>query len=88
MALSFTQRMMPKIDQATRQQHVFRWGTTILVGVLAALDLWSWAWLVLGLALFATLIDIGMALVISLVNVVAVQLPPPMDTRGGTQRAA
>jgi hypothetical protein len=73
---TFIQQMLPKVQKATIQQTIFRWGITLLVIILAALGYWNWAWLTLALAVFASVIDIGFAMVCSMVNLMATQLPP------------
>jgi len=89
-ANAYIQAILPKIEKFTRQQHVFRWGTFILVGVLGVLELWQWSWLVLGLAAFASMIDIGLALVVGQVNPVASDLQAEEATRAqpASKRAA
>lgn len=92
MTTNFAKVMLPHVERASRQQHMFRWGTTIFVAVLAVFKLWLWAYLVLGIAVFATVIDIGLAVVVALSNLAAVGMtarPVVADTqRGSSQRAA
>lgn len=88
MRQEFVKAMMPKVEAGRRQQHIFRWGTTVLVLVLAALKLWTWAWLALGIAAFCTVIDIGLAIVLGLVAVAAAQLPSDNTHDASSNRAA
>jgi hypothetical protein len=71
---AFVKMMLPKIERASKQQMVLRWGITVLVLVLAGLGLWSWAWLTLALGAFAAFIDIGLALVVGQVNLAATSI--------------
>lgn len=57
-------KMQDLIQRSKSQQIVFRWGVTIATVTLGALGYWSWAWLVLALGAFGSVIDIGLALVI------------------------
>lgn len=87
MANQFISTMKPTVGKLGSQLHLFRWGTTALVAILAVLDLWPWAWLALGVAVFAVLTDTAVSLVTNLVAIMSAQLPVE-DTRGSSRRAA
>jgi hypothetical protein len=53
------------VDGATSKKGIFRWAATVAVVVLAALGLWEWAWLVLAVAAFHDVGDIGVAIAIN-----------------------
>lgn len=72
----FVKQMMPNVALVRKQQTVFRWGITTLVVVLAGFQLWPWAWLVLGLAVFANMVDVGLGVILGLTALTAAQLQP------------
>lgn len=86
MRQTFVKQMMPNVALVQKQQHVFRWGVTILVVALAAFQLWAWAWLVLALAAFANMVDVGLAIVLGLSALAASVLPSGNTLDESSQR--
>lgn len=73
-AKDFVTATMPTVQRAKRRQIMLRGVVLIAIIVLVAIHQWQYAWMVLGVATFATLADIGLALVVGQVMLAAAQL--------------